>query len=84
MEKLAAWAEAGADDDAMLVRREKAIFGFFEDPDSSTCEEAIYVSERHPICRILCDSSKNPVRIQEESSRIQWDSISSGILTQFM
>jgi hypothetical protein len=27
MEKLAAWAEAGADD-AMLARREKAIFGF--------------------------------------------------------
>jgi hypothetical protein len=29
MEKLAAWAEAGADD-AMLTRREKAIFGFKE------------------------------------------------------
>jgi hypothetical protein len=32
MEKLAAWAEAGAEagaDDAMLPRREKAIFGFF-------------------------------------------------------
>jgi hypothetical protein len=29
MEKLAAWAEAGADD-AMLARREKAIFGFYE------------------------------------------------------
>jgi hypothetical protein len=28
MEKLAAWAEAGADD-AMLARREEAIFGFF-------------------------------------------------------
>jgi hypothetical protein len=28
MEKLAAWAEAEADD-AMLARREKAIFGFF-------------------------------------------------------
>jgi hypothetical protein len=28
MGKLAAWAEAGADD-AMLTRREKAIFGFF-------------------------------------------------------
>jgi hypothetical protein len=27
MEKLAAWAEAGADD-AMPARREKAIFGF--------------------------------------------------------
>jgi hypothetical protein len=27
MEKLAAWAEVGADD-AMLARREKAIFGF--------------------------------------------------------
>jgi hypothetical protein len=29
LEKLAAWAEAGADD-AMLARREKAIFGFLE------------------------------------------------------
>jgi hypothetical protein len=27
MEKLAAWAEAGADD-TMLARREQAIFGF--------------------------------------------------------
>jgi hypothetical protein len=30
MEKLAAWAEAGADD-AMLARREKAILAFRED-----------------------------------------------------
>jgi hypothetical protein len=29
MEKLAAWAEAGADD-AMLARREKAISGFYQ------------------------------------------------------
>jgi hypothetical protein len=30
MEKLAAWAEAGADD-AMLACRKKAIFGFFRE-----------------------------------------------------
>jgi hypothetical protein len=33
MEKLATWAEAGADD-AMLARREKAIFGFSRIADS--------------------------------------------------
>jgi hypothetical protein len=34
MEKLAAWAEAGADD-AMLARREKAIFGFKHNTQST-------------------------------------------------